>query len=316
MVSEREMKAVSEKEMKEVSPDVKLLILGLTALFAIRGAEASQLTDEGMRFYNAGQFDKAGAYFEAEIKANPNDATAHYLLGNSFVKLNRVAEAQAAYERAIMLDPKGNVGQYSLKAKEGLSAQALKTSSSADSSLRPLPPPSQSPAAPDFNDTKSSALAVSKQTDETEKRISAECDARVTEIQRASDRKIQSLQREMSERMSANVWVGRSNRVTTYDPSSENQAIREEYAPQIKAIREDTQKQIDAVKASYKDRLAACETSAVTVDRSYVSPTTGNVRLVPAGTSLYTRNYQSDGEASGNAVPVLATPKRLVDMAH
>jgi Tetratricopeptide repeat len=290
---------------------VKLLILISVAVIAmlvdIRSARASQLIDEGMRFYNGGQYEKAGSYFEAEIKANPNSATAHYLLGNAFVKLNRTVEAQAAYERASMLDPNGSAGQYSRRAKEALSAQCLR-------------PPSnnvQSPSAtPDTVDqeVKASANTVAKQTDEHEKRLLDECTVKVNEITKNSESKIQAVQREMNERTAANgVPMFARNGRKYYDPAIDNEAVRQEYAPQINAIRDEAQKQIDLVKASYKDRMTACENSAVTVDRSYIGQNTGKVKLIPSGTSLYTRNYQNDGEASGDAVPILASPKRLID---
>ncbi len=293
-----------------VISSVRALVLVSVASFAIvssnANASASQLTDEGMRLYNAGQFEKAGSYFEAEVKANPKSANGYYLLGNTFVRLNRSAEAKSAYDKAILLDPKGPAGQYSRQAKEGLTVPVQK------------PITASGPPDMDALDAKSSAMAVSKQTGENQRRLEVECQAKVDEISRNADDKIATLQREMSERLAANgsaIYAGRSFRVKIYDPATENAAVRDEYTPQIKQIRDDAAKQTDAVKALYKERIAAYESSAVTIDRSYVGQNSGKVRLVPSGTSLYNRNYQSDGEASGDAVPVMASPaKRLVDV--
>jgi tetratricopeptide (TPR) repeat protein len=267
---------------------------------------ASSLTDEGMQYYNAGQFQNAGGCFLAEIKAHPTDASAHYLLGNVYLKLNRSAEATSEYQKASSLEPNGSIGQYSRAA---LASLAKNTTASK---------PSVQSEAVD-SETKSSAQAISEQTNEKEGRVSAECEAKIKAINETAESKINSLQKEMNEQIAANgsavsvVGYGgfgmRARYVRqVYNPAEANDQIRAEYEPKIQAVRDDAHKQIDQVTAAYKQRQAALESSAITMDQSLLSKKNAQVRMVPSGTNLYTRSYQSDGEATGNAVPRLAAP--------
>ncbi len=81
------MPAVVEAELEfQVEPD---------ADFVARGLET----------YRGGEFDKAAAYFSAEIDARPERPWTQYMLGLSLWKAERLDEAAAAMEESAKLDP-------------------------------------------------------------------------------------------------------------------------------------------------------------------------------------------------------------------
>ena len=224
----------------------KSLVISLMTLALVQnGASAGQLTDQGRHLYDAGQYEKAGAYFAAEIKANPNDPTANYLLGNVFVKLNRTAEAMAAYQKAISIEPNGNVGVYGRQALESLS-----------NSAKALPTRLQTPAV-----TAESKTVEEAPPDENVQRINAECEKMISQIEESAEQRIRTLRADMNERIAANgekrtLSLGPDVTTTRYDPTAANESIKEEMQPQIKFIEDDAKRQIAAVKAAYNARLA------------------------------------------------------------
>jgi tetratricopeptide (TPR) repeat protein len=300
-----------ERQAVYLQVRLALCVSLLTFLSGLHPCRASALTDEGMQLYNAGQFQRSGSCFLAEIQANPTNASAHYLLGNVYTKLNRKAEAISEYQKASTLEPNDSVGQYSRAALAAL----LKNTGAPKAAV-------QSDAVD--AETKSSAQAISQQTNEKEGTVSAECQAKIKSVNDVADGKVKQLEKEMEEQIAANgsaiTVVGYGgpflrSRYTrqVYNPAEANAEIRAEYEPKIQAVRDQARKEIDQITAAYKQRQAALESSAVTMDMSLLNKKNAAVKMVPSGTNLYTRSYQSDGEATGNAVPTLAVPKSLND---
>jgi len=307
------MRGSSMSKMQALGSKVNLVLCFslVSAISSLSPSQAGQLMDEGMRLYSAGQFEKSGGCFAAEIKQNPMDASAHYLLGNVYLKLNRTAEAVSEYQKASSLEPNGSVGQYSRQAL----ATLVKNSGAGKAPVQ---------AGAVDSETRSSAQAISQQTNEKEGRVSAELEAKIKDINDLADSKVKTLEKEMNDQIAANgsaitvVGVGGFGnrnvfRRQVYNPADANEQIRAEYEPQIQAVRDQARKQIDLATAAYKQREAALESSAVTMDMSLLNKKNAQVKMVPSGTNLYTRSYQSDGEATGNAVPRLAAPGSLSD---
>jgi len=76
-------------------------------------ALAEDFIEQGKKMYDAKRFEEARHLFEAKIKIEPKNATAHYLLANVFLELKQTADAQKEYQKSAELDPSGMAGQYS-----------------------------------------------------------------------------------------------------------------------------------------------------------------------------------------------------------
>ena len=66
---------------------------------------AGPLLAEAQAAISAGNYDAALAPLQQAVAADSNNADAHNMLGYALRQLNRYGEAQAAYERALAIDP-------------------------------------------------------------------------------------------------------------------------------------------------------------------------------------------------------------------
>jgi TonB family protein len=61
--------------------------------------------EKGLKLYETSQVAEAAESFKRSIKRNPNNAEAHYYLGNSYFRMYRDSDAVKAYKQAIELSP-------------------------------------------------------------------------------------------------------------------------------------------------------------------------------------------------------------------
>ena len=61
--------------------------------------------DKGLKFYEAGQLDKAVEAFKQSIKRDRTNADAYYYLANSYFGMSRNQDAVKAYKQAVELNP-------------------------------------------------------------------------------------------------------------------------------------------------------------------------------------------------------------------
>jgi tetratricopeptide (TPR) repeat protein len=278
-----------------------------------------QLAEE---FYAANDFTGAEKHLRSELKANPKNANAHYLLGNILLKQNRPEEAKKEFGWVMMLEPSGTARKYSQQALEQLSKPAtaavnpppqIETASGARSSTQSLND-SLIDATNNTAAIKNSTVNVSRQADEREQALNAERDQRIKEVMKEAERQTKIIEDEMHEAIDANgqATYGFRRRMV-YNPAPLNDTVRQEYQPKIDRIKEDARKKIDEIKTQYALRAEAVERTAISVDQSYVKQNQNTkVMLRPHGTDMYTRNYQTAGEPSANPVPVQAAPGKLL----
>ena len=293
---------------------LKTLLLLLIICSAQSSALALDDVEAGKKLYIDGKFDKAARCFQSAIAEDPDDATAHYLLANSFLALKQFAAAIAEYRTASQLDYSGTAGRYSRQALTSLSSTqaALITAS-------PKPEISNKTGQTkgDTTDRHHSVTAISKQADEQSLQAETECNAKVKRMLAEGDGRVNKLEQEMRERIQANgneAWSGAPGcrrAVKYYDPEPENRVIRDEYAPKIEAIKAEYRKRADEIIAMYKQKTAAVEDSAITLDSSYLQESKG-VRLNPLRTDMHVRSYETSDEPSGAAVPVQAAPAKAL----
>jgi tetratricopeptide (TPR) repeat protein len=71
------------------------------------GGNADSLYSAGVGLWNANKFAEAGTTFEAAIKADPNHADSHFMLGKVYLNLGKLKEAAGEYEIYLKLQPAG-----------------------------------------------------------------------------------------------------------------------------------------------------------------------------------------------------------------
>jgi len=105
-----------------------LLACGWSGAFALAG-QSSQADPQ--HDYNAGRYNRAVDALNGAIAKTPNDASLHFLLGQSYYQLGEYLRAAASFERAIQLDPKNSLYHdwlgkaYGGKAEESMFFNAM-----------------------------------------------------------------------------------------------------------------------------------------------------------------------------------------------
>lgn len=72
---------------------------------AAGGASANILYNQGAIAWNANDFAKAKEHFEAAVKADPNYAEAHFMLGKVNLNLGQLKEAMASFQTYVKIAP-------------------------------------------------------------------------------------------------------------------------------------------------------------------------------------------------------------------
>lgn len=86
---------------------------------------------DAQRDYNAGRYNRAVDALNAALTKTPDDATLHFILGQSYYQLREYTRAMAALERAVQLSPKESqyhdwLGKsYGRKAEESIFLSAM-----------------------------------------------------------------------------------------------------------------------------------------------------------------------------------------------
>ena len=74
---------------------------------AAGGGNADSLYSAAVGLWNANKFPEAGSTLEAAIKANPNHADSHFMLGKVNLNLGKLKEAAMEFEQYLKLEPTG-----------------------------------------------------------------------------------------------------------------------------------------------------------------------------------------------------------------
>jgi tetratricopeptide (TPR) repeat protein len=105
-----------------------ILACGWSGAFALAGQ--ASLAD-AQHDYNAGRYNRAVDALNSAVAKSPNDASLHFLLGESYYQLREFPRAVASLERAVQLAPKDSEYQdwlgkaYGRKAEESLFLSAM-----------------------------------------------------------------------------------------------------------------------------------------------------------------------------------------------
>jgi len=111
-------------------------LLGPTLCYADQ--QSDDLFASGYELLRSGKSHPAAAKFEAGLKLDPNNALAHFYLGESYLALGRNAEAKKQYQKSLQLDPKSEVADDIKGRLAEARARAAK-----EEALRVTQPPAQ-----------------------------------------------------------------------------------------------------------------------------------------------------------------------------
>lgn len=94
------------------------LICGLSTL----PSQAYQLGDyeKGLRFYQQQNYQLATIYFKKAIQSQPHNANIYYYLGDTYVKQNKLLDAERAYQQVLTIDPHSHAARLSTLALSNL----------------------------------------------------------------------------------------------------------------------------------------------------------------------------------------------------
>lgn len=86
-------------------------VLGLLVLAPV--AAQAEPYDMGLKLYTQGDYATASRYFLEAVRQGDDNPNVHYYLADSYLKLNRLAEAQAEYQKILALSPNSQAARLS-----------------------------------------------------------------------------------------------------------------------------------------------------------------------------------------------------------
>jgi hypothetical protein len=101
-----------------------MLLLALAVISNNGSASAdSALVKQGIKEFNAGEYENAVGHLGAALSTDFNDARLHYYLGSSYVHLKQPESATREFRIAYALEPTTEVGKFAHKALVALGAE-------------------------------------------------------------------------------------------------------------------------------------------------------------------------------------------------
>lgn len=88
------------------------LSLGFACPVAVAAEVAGDLMKDGVDLYKQHKYSDAIKVFEDRLSQDPNDAAAHYYVGNCWAGLGRLDMADQSYEQCLKLKPSAYIGFY------------------------------------------------------------------------------------------------------------------------------------------------------------------------------------------------------------
>ncbi|WP_339664267.1 SH3 domain-containing protein [Maribacter arcticus] len=90
-------------------------------------AQSNKLFDEATAAYNSGEYEKAIAFYTDILDDGEHSAAVYYNLGNSYYKLNKIAESIYFYEKALLLSPNDEEVKTNLSYAQNMTIDAIDT---------------------------------------------------------------------------------------------------------------------------------------------------------------------------------------------
>jgi hypothetical protein len=293
------------------------LATGLLAvlLFAGRPAlsAAGALLDEAVKDYQAGNYQQAVVKLARITGADPFNVTAHYYLANSLVYVKEKQEAKEEYRLCYVLDPHGPLSDYCRQAlvlfKEPIPSDrdakimrdtifgALKNAGlNVPASGTPISPPG-APVSASIDQTLS-LIRKEEKFEKAKQQSIGDAGAQAAAVQgeqaaRAVDARAEADIARLYSRPSPGVQPLTLDEIRARELSIRNSAVDEK-----NRILRDAQLKADRYQGVAKEKQVSLEQVADNLEKQLATPHSGKgVRLLPDGTDLYVRHYDSSSAA-------------------
>ena len=93
----------------------------------ISTAQNTKLFEQATVAYNAGEYDKAITYYNDILDNGEHSSALYYNLGNSYYKINKIAESIYFYEKALLLSPNDKEIKTNLSYAKNMTIDAIDT---------------------------------------------------------------------------------------------------------------------------------------------------------------------------------------------
>lgn len=103
-----------------------ILFLGLFSVLLCSG-QNEEFFDKATTAYNAGEYQNAIDLYKNILKNGAHSASVYFNLGNSYYKLNEIAESIYYYEKALLLSPNDNEIKTNLSYAQNMTLDAIDT---------------------------------------------------------------------------------------------------------------------------------------------------------------------------------------------
>jgi len=279
-------------------------IASLFIAYAGKPASATNFVDLGNARLQQRDYKAACDYYKSELFYHQNNAAAHYGLGYAYLYLNRTQAAQDELRLASELDPSGSVGS---QARQALAALSQK---SAVKSKNLATPPL--------------GASVSKLMVQSEKRVTGEealregmlekeLEDKIKTIKADCQSQVNSLETELQRRLSSEggeLQTDHAQRTITGSRSSLD--LQLQYQKRIADVQAKADSYIEATKKTFEAKRTSLQTTREMLNSAYHKQNNNpDLKLVPLGTNTYARSYETNSDASGNPVPLIAQPSKL-----
>ncbi|WP_324024937.1 tetratricopeptide repeat protein [Maribacter sp. BPC-D8] len=101
----------------------------LISLFSVLfcAAQNDKLFEQATEAYNAGEYEQAVTYYNDILSNGKHSTAVYYNLGNSYYKLNKIAESIYFYEKALLLSPNDKEIKTNLSYAQNMTIDAIDT---------------------------------------------------------------------------------------------------------------------------------------------------------------------------------------------
>lgn len=262
-----------------------LLVLSLSLPLIISQDVHAQMSPEmkdGIIAYKQGQYKSAVTSLMGALNTEFNNATLHYYLGNSFVHLKQPDSAIREFRIAYALAPDQEVGKFSKEALTNLGV---------DLSVGAAPAP-YVPPKPVHRPDPIIAEALESLRKQSEQAQRYESQANDFLTRDAEQRQQRELERQRNEMLQGN---GSWRRGRGFVPSDK---LPTDSQNRLDGLKSNFENQLNTRRQSGNAKVNELRRTEENLERllNEKTPTRSGVKIKPAGTNLYTRNYETQSK--------------------
>ena len=240
--------------------------------------------------YNHGNLNAAEQIGAQLLRTEPTNLAVHYLLGNIYVKTNRVDRAVQEYNYCLRVGRGSQVGSFAAKALTQIQSQPTAAPTPV---VETCPPVAAAPARAPTPAAAEPLDKVDLQLLEYKERL-LKTGTDLIEANRAKlQKQIQSVQSQNEltlDSIPRTITSGRGGSMPNPDYANSKIQLAEELANKIKSLQDTNAADEKKITDFYNAQVASIDAQKRDL-RSQTVPGNGGVRLVQQGSGMFVRNY-------------------------